>query len=235
MTPPALSDIELTLLGIVATSPHYGGEIERLIAARGVREWLMVGSASAYYVLSRLEEQGLIVSRRTDAERDQRVFQITEAGRGVLQTAVIDLLSRRRSLDGFSLGLANLHVLRPSQALRALVDQQKALAAAISQLQAARDALPADADLAVRALLDHQLVVARAEQTWLHDFISTWRAAHPNVRDTEEAQTSTAAPAQTAPDDLAAQTLVHRRTEVHRHKRIQSIKRPDSAQGGTTE
>lgn len=230
-----LSDIELTLLGIVAAGPYHVSELERMIAARGVRDWLMVGTASLYYILSKLEEQGLIVGQQGESESEQRVFQITGAGRGVLQTAVIDLLSRQRSLDSFSLGLANLHVLRPAQTLRALLSHQRALAATIAQLETARDALRADADLATRALIDRQLALARAEQSWLWDFIDIWRAAHPSVRETEETRSSPETGSQPDPHETTARTRVHHRTAVHRHKRIQLIKRLKNDQGGTSE
>lgn len=230
MNTPTLTDVELTLLGIISEGPRYGGELERLIAARGLRDWLMVGSSSLYYILSKLEEQALIQSWQNGTGRDQQAFQITEAGRGVLQTAVMDLLGRRRGLDGFSLGLANLHVLRPSQALRALTSQQQDLETAITRLQTMEAALPDETALATRAMIAHQITIMRAEQSWLNDFIVTWRKAHPTMRETDET-----APIPVVPDRAAAPTIVHRRTEAHHNKQVQSIKRPRSDQGGTSE
>jgi DNA-binding PadR family transcriptional regulator len=52
-----LSDVELTLLSLVAEGPRYGSEIEQLIERRGLREWLIVGRDSFYYILYRLEQQ----------------------------------------------------------------------------------------------------------------------------------------------------------------------------------
>jgi len=79
VTQPTLTDVELTLLGIISERPRYGSELEHLIAARSLRDWLLVGSSSLYYVLAKLEDQSLIESWQKGQMRDQQAFQITDA------------------------------------------------------------------------------------------------------------------------------------------------------------
>ena len=48
-------------------------------------------------------------------------YKITEAGYGILQTAIADLLSQPRALgSGFELGLINLHIMKPKQVYQVL-------------------------------------------------------------------------------------------------------------------
>ena len=121
MSGAMLSDIELTLLSLVAEGARYGVEIERMVDERGLREWLNVGSASFYYIITRQEGQGLL-TRVANGDAEHAVFQITDAGRGVVQTAVADLLRQPRSLSGgFAVGLANIGALKPRQVYHALL------------------------------------------------------------------------------------------------------------------
>jgi DNA-binding PadR family transcriptional regulator len=216
-----LSDVELTILSLVAEGPKYGSEMEQLIELRGLREWLTVGSASVYYVLGRLEQQELLTSTAQHGSDDESraVYEITDAGRGVAQTAVADLLCQTRPLgQGFSLGLANCGILKPAQVYNALVQHRDRL---IHQIHAAEvvwerrqheEALTEGTE----ALYTHGLAVMRTELDWLTGFTEDWKARHPNVERDETRST-----------DEHAQTLVHRPTlDSDQGKRIQKIHRP---------
>src|SRR5262250_2047263 len=95
-----MTDAELTLLSLVAESPRYGYEIQQVIDERGLREWLTIGFSSLYYILNKLERQNMLVGQLQPDGRGpaRKVYSITEAGRGILQTAVSDLLRQPRSL-----------------------------------------------------------------------------------------------------------------------------------------
>jgi DNA-binding PadR family transcriptional regulator len=216
-----LSDLELTLLCLVAEGARYGTEIERLIAERGLREWLSVGSASFYYVLTRLEGQGLL-TRAASSTPDQSVYQITDAGRGIVQTAIADLLCQPRSLsEGFSVGLANIGVLRPHQALRALVRHRDSLIHRLSSTEAhwaqrQGETAPGAAS-SYEAFYTHGIAVMRAELDWLNQYIESWRERYPSADRDETGEHSSATPP----------TERHRPTEdADRGKHIQKIRKP---------
>ncbi len=227
MSASALSDIELTILSLVAEGVRYGAEIEQLIEQRGLREWLTVGSASVYYVLGRLEQQELISStlQRGASDQSRTVYQITDAGRGVAQTAVADLLGQPRVLgEGFALGLANSGILKPAQVYNALAQHRERLTNELHATQSLwerRQQEPEPPTDNVRALYTHGIVVMQAELDWLTAFIEDWRTRHP-VEDEPAALAIDAADA-----DGQAKTVLHRATNsLDRGKQIQQIRRP---------
>jgi DNA-binding PadR family transcriptional regulator len=216
-----LSDVELTILSLVAEGPRFGSELEQLIELRGLREWLIVGSASIYYVLGRLEQQELLTSSPQNGKPDQArtVYQITDAGRGVAQTAIADLLCQTRPLgQGFSLGLANCGILKPTQVYNSLIQHRDRLTHQMHSAEKVwerrqREEMPTDG---TEALYTHGLAVMRAELEWLMHFIEDWRVRHPSIERDDTHST-----------DEHAQTLVHRPTvKADQGGQLQKIKRP---------
>lgn len=209
-----LSDAELTILGLVAESPRYGSEIEQLLEQRGVREWLSMGFSSLYVILNRLEEQKLLNSslRPDYTGTARKVFEVTEAGRGVLQTAIADLLRQPYKVgDGFELGLANINTLKPSHAYQVLTHHREDLE---DRLERVEKLLNATMDDTRRDLYTHSLAIMRAELEWLGEFLADWLRRHPGAEH----------PTQTT--RTAEDTLIHNATPPAEHKRLQRLKRP---------
>ncbi len=222
MSGDMLSDVELTILSLVAEGPRYGVEIERMIELRGLREWLVVGSASIYYILGRLEQQELLTSTQQPGEDGtaRTIYQITDAGRGVAQTAIADLLRQPRALgQGFALGLANSGVLKPAQVYRELVQHSERLAHQLRSAEALweRRQHEETPTPGTEALYSHGIAMMQAELAWLTAFIEQWRERHPAVERDEPHEL----------DDGRTQTPLHRRTVIDDpEKKIQRIKRP---------
>src|SRR5512140_1774618 len=121
-----MTDAELAILSLLAEGPAYDHDLNTMIEDRGLRKWTAIGHSSMYYVLDKLEHQGLI-ERQSDGHGHR--FQISSAGTGVLQTAVCDLLSTPHAYDrSFEVGLANLHVLKPHQIRGSLVSRRQDMA-----------------------------------------------------------------------------------------------------------
>lgn len=226
-----MNEAELTILSLVAEGPRYGYEIQQVIDERGLREWLAVGFSSIYYILNKLERQGMLSSQlRYDVPGPARkVYQVTEAGRGVLQTAVADLLRQPHTLGtGFELGLANLGAMNPRQVYKVLRERETELSRRLEGVEKTwerhqrEDALVQDH---IRALYTHSIGMMKAEQAWLATFLNDWRTRYPAVtREEPPAESSTAS----QPDDA---TAVHRRTApTDQGKMLQRLKRPP--QGG---
>jgi DNA-binding PadR family transcriptional regulator len=220
-----LNDVELTILSLVAEGARYGAEIQQLIEARGLREWLTVGSASVYYILARLERQELLTASG-DPDPAKMTYQITDAGRGVVQTAVADLLRQPRALgESFALGLANIDVLKPRHVFRALTQHRDLLTRRLEATEAIwvrrqQDETPSDG---LRALYTHGIAIMQAELSWLATFIDDWRQRYPAVERDETGEMS----------GSGAQTQVHHPTaDADRAKQMQQLKRPKADEGG---
>jgi DNA-binding PadR family transcriptional regulator len=181
-----MTEAELTILGLVAAGSRYGHEIQRIIEERGLREWLAIGTASVYYILQRLAQQGLLDTQAYPADTNpaDRMYALTEAGRGLLQTAILERLRRPRAMGvDFELGLANLSAVGPHQVYQALTQHEHDLAGRLAWAEQTwarhqqADPLPDH----TRALYTHHIALMRAELAWLADFLQDWRARYPAV------------------------------------------------------
>lgn len=224
-----MTDAELTILSLVAEGTRQGYEIQQLIDARGLREWLTIGFSSVYYLLQKLEKQGLISSQTGDLREEKqapahRRYTITGPGRGVLQTAVADLLRQPRTLGaGFELGLANIDVLQPRQVLDVLGDHRDDLAHRLEHAEHAWAHHRQEAEPAahIEALYTHSIALMRAELAWMDEFLADWQRRYPGLTRTE--------PKSGGETDASLQlTPRHRNPTPDSIKMIQRLKRPPS-------
>ncbi len=178
-----MTDAELAILSIIAEGPIHGYDVQTVIAERGIRAWAQIGVSSIYYVLEKLERQGLVESAVTQDADDtaRRQYRITAAGIGVLQTAVADLIGTpREHADEFELGLANLPTLRPDQVRTALTAYRQELASRLAQARERSAALQAaQAPLHIEAMLSHRIALLEAELAWIESFVAAWEAQAP--------------------------------------------------------
>lgn len=219
-----MTDAELTILSLLAEAPRYGHELEQIIEERGLREWMTIGFASIYYLLNKLERQELLTSelRPDTAGPARKLYQLSEAGRGVLQTAVIDLLRQPRALGtGFELGLTNLDVLKPAQVYQTLSNHRGDLRQRLEAVERAWTRHQHDGETPnyLRALYTHSISMMRAELNWLNLFLDDWLKRYPG---------SNKSPTKPTRDDNphTAPTLIHRRLTPAPAKLIQRIRRP---------
>lgn len=218
-----MTDAELTILSLVAESPRYGYEIQQVIDERGLREWLTIGFSSIYYILNKLERQNMVSSRLQPEGRGpaRKVYEITEAGQGILQTAVADLLRQPRSLgSGFELGLANLRALKPRQVYQVLQhhrsDLQHNLEAVEKAWQRHQQEGTANGEH-IQALYTHSIALMRAELDWLDTFLHDWKTRFPGVEQVQQPEET---------DSSSAETRVNPRTRSSDPvKMIQRLKR----------
>ncbi len=178
-----MTDAELAILSIVAEGPINAHAIQTIIDQRGLRAWTNIGVSSIYYVLEKLERQGLLESSGTEQQEasSRRQYHITPAGYGVLQTSVADLLSTPREHNqGFELGLANLHVLDARQIRGALTTYRHELETRLTQTRSRRDHLQIQqVPFNVIAMFERQAALLEAELAWVNAFIAAWEAHTP--------------------------------------------------------
>jgi DNA-binding PadR family transcriptional regulator len=223
-----MSEAELTILSLLSESARYGHELQSLIDERGLREWVTIGFSSIYYLLNKLERQGMIEGElRSDPSGIARKFyHLTEAGRGVLQTAVADLLRQPHAFGtGFELGLANIGVLRPTQVYQTLSHHRSDLRNRLDTIQKSweRHQHEEKSSDAITALYTHSIAVMKAELDWLTQFLKDWAARYPEVERPPSQPTRTT-------DTHNAATLLARRSTPDPAKLIQKLKRPPKSE-----
>jgi DNA-binding PadR family transcriptional regulator len=168
-----MTDAELAILSLLSEHPSYDDELFMKIEQRGLRRWTAIGASSMYYVIDKLETQGLI--ERIGDEHGRRKHQISQAGNGVLQTSVVDLLGTSHAYDrNFELGLANLHVLKSSQIRAALHSRRQDIAIKMGRIE--EESKVISDQFAIAALFEHHIHMLKAELTWLDEFIVRWEA-----------------------------------------------------------
>ncbi len=163
----ALTVSELVVLGLLVEQPRHGYELEQTIARRGIRQWASLAFSSIYYVLSKLEERGLVQSRETAGPRSRRVFTATEAGRAAASAAALELMETPAPpLSPLAVALANAPLIAPAELAAGIRDRIAALDGQRAGIRAAQDAqgpLPRPAEL----VFSYSLAMLDAERAWL--------------------------------------------------------------------
>jgi DNA-binding PadR family transcriptional regulator len=143
-----------------------------------MREWTDVGFSSIYYILKKLEREGLLIGQVEAAERGlaRNVYQPTPAGREALRASVLDALSVPRPCHSpLLLGLANLPSLIPEDSVAALQQYHINLAEQLKHVQARRSSqqpLPPFVD----AMFDRTVTLIQAELEWIRRFLAELQA-----------------------------------------------------------
>jgi DNA-binding PadR family transcriptional regulator len=170
-----MTNAELTVLSLIAEEPCHGYRIERTVEERGMREWTEVGFSSIYYLLNKLEKDGLVeghIQRQAGRGPARKVYHITPAGEDTLRAGVLDALSTpRRCYSPLQLGLANLPYIAHAEALAALRQYRDALVTRLEHVRTTQEGqqpLPYFVD----AMFSHSITIIKAELGWITQFIS---------------------------------------------------------------
>jgi DNA-binding PadR family transcriptional regulator len=176
-----MTNAELALITLLGEQPRHGYEIEQVIEARGMREWTEVGFSSIYYLLSKLEEAGLVEARMEPSPGRgpaRKVFSLTTEGRRAAQTGVETALSTPgRCYPPIQLGLANLPGLSPQRAVQALKDYHETMATRKKALLQKRDSQRPLPDF-VEAMFSYSETLLDAEMNWIETFAAEWERNH---------------------------------------------------------
>ena len=170
-----MTNAELAILGLVLEKPRHGYEIEQVLEARGMREWTEVGFSSIYYILKKLEKEGLVKGQRerqSGRGPERRVYQITGAGEKAWQEATLEALSGPHlPSTPFLLGLAGLPGLAPEEAVAALRAYQEQLSERKGRLEGRQRELGEHPPLFLEGMFDYSVRLVNTEMEWLEGFI----------------------------------------------------------------
>lgn len=166
-----MTNAELAILSLVVEQPRHGYEIEQVIEEREMRAWSDVGFSSIYYLLRKLEAEGLVASRRQPAPGrgpSRRVYAVTPAGREAWKENVLQALAKpRRSPSDFLLGLANLPHLDPKTVAEALEDHAGDLESRLAHIEQRR---AIELPFHVEAMFELTTAHLEVELAWIRRF-----------------------------------------------------------------
>ncbi len=126
-----MTNTELAILSLLIETPRHGYELEQVIDHRGMREWTEIGFSSIYYILKKLENQGLVFSQSSMnnvSGPTRKIFTVTEKGKKVWRTAALGALDTPgRAYRSLDIGLANIPALPRIKVIKALTKYRQSL------------------------------------------------------------------------------------------------------------
>jgi DNA-binding PadR family transcriptional regulator len=136
MTKNEFSDSELLILGLIAEMPRHGYELEGIIEERAMREWTRIGFSSIYYVLGKLEKNGLITAAQPVSAKARKRYDLTDKGREVLiDQTIATLKTVEPTYPSLLLGLIHLAALSREQTLDAIKTRKDGVAREIKRIE----------------------------------------------------------------------------------------------------
>lgn len=166
---PTITNAEFAILSLLAEAPRYGYEIERVIEARGMREWTEIGFSSIYFLLKKLEKRGLVerIGSDTVSRREPKPYRLTQPGHATHARETRRAVAEPQpQFPALLLGLANWPALDCETGQAALADRDAALAEAYRRTESRR-AAQAPLPRFVEAMFDYALTMIAAERAWI--------------------------------------------------------------------
>ncbi len=168
-----MKNAEFAILSLIVEAPRHGYNIEQVLNARGMRAWTEVGFSSIYYLLNKLEKQGLVISELQTTEGRgpaRKIYSATEEGVAACQQATLDALALPyQTYPPLMLGLANQALVAQSDVIHALQAQLAELQQRRAQVQLTKQAQPMTA--AAQPLFSYSLAMLDARMQWLEAYI----------------------------------------------------------------
>jgi DNA-binding PadR family transcriptional regulator len=172
-----MTNAELAILSLLVEQPRHGYNLEQVIEERGMRDWTEIGFSSIYYILRKLEKDGLIKSHTEPSEGKgpgRKVYQVTPEGSKAWYAAALESLSTRAPHHKpFLMGLSVLPAFQHADTTEALTKYKTKLQEERDhvkgrwQEQSSAHPLPPHVD----AMFDYSLTLIEGELKWIEDFI----------------------------------------------------------------
>jgi len=169
-----ITNLEAVVLGIICEKPSYGYEIEATIQDRSIRLWTDIAFSSIYYVLRRLEKQGLIDSTRDEVDgRLRKIYRATPHGEKMMAARLGESLSTlEKPLSAFNLGVGFMGRLGLTQSLDYLEQRKKTIKERLDSYRDALQVIEARGwPFFIKALYTRPITLLEAEEAWLDGFI----------------------------------------------------------------
>lgn len=172
-----MTNAELAILGLVVEQPRHGYEIDQVIQVRGMRNWTEIGFSSIYYLLKKLQAEGLVDARVEAGQAkgpNRNVYRATREGRYAWKRETRRALATpQRQYPDIFLGLAGMPGLEPGQVAAALTEHLKGLEERLDEVARARRRSGPDLPCHVEAMFTYSEAMIEAEKVWVSGFIET--------------------------------------------------------------
>lgn len=162
-----LTNAEMLVLGLVAEMPRHGYQIEQEIDRRAMRQWTQIGFSSIYFVLGKLEREGLISAQKPVSAKARKTFTLTSMGRSILVEQTLAALGGYQpTYSSVLAGMIHWPVLGREDALGALEARLETVRAELERqrkIQVEQQPLP---DY-IEAIFDFSVGQLAAETEWI--------------------------------------------------------------------
>ena len=169
-----MTNAEFAILNLISELPRHGYDIEKIIIERGMRDWTEIGFSSIYYLLNKLEKEGLIISQtEQQAGRGsaRKVYHITSIGTETCKKKTLEVLSTPyRCYPPILLGLANLSSVKKTNAINALTKYCDGLSERLEYLLRRREE-QSPHPLFVDSMFTYSITMIEAEKKLIESFI----------------------------------------------------------------
>jgi len=176
-----ISNLEASVLGLICEGFRYGYELEKVIEERNMRYWTEIAFSSIYYVLKRLEKNGLITSATERVSgRSRKVYSVTPQGNTKMKEKVMDLISNHHPVtDPFNLGIGNLDRLAHGEIIagldayiESLGEREKFLSDRLAVIE------QSDWPHFIKGLVTRPLAMLETERSWVVAYIEELESCH---------------------------------------------------------
>jgi DNA-binding PadR family transcriptional regulator len=174
-----ISNIEMTVLGLICEKSMHGYEIEKTIKERNMRYWTEISFSSIYKVLRKLEQKKLIKSKIKLAKNNisQKLYTITKKGQQVVKEKVKDILSNvEKIIWRIDLGISNLYLLNKEGAIECFkkyiesINERLEIYKQLNAFFEKNNYPQSDHALAIRPMMH-----LKTEKEWAIDFLNKLR------------------------------------------------------------
>ncbi|MGC9362974.1 MAG: PadR family transcriptional regulator [Fidelibacterota bacterium] len=169
-----MTQLELTVLGIIQKKPCHAYHVEKEIVDRSIRDRMKIGFSTIYSTLKKLEKAGFLESHFKPQENlpGRRVYAMTFKGRQVFTEEIKKVLSQPRpEASLFETGLRFGDVLDRHEMKEALSLYDSELSRLI-QTKVKELTSINNPSMLERAMLSRPLSLWQAERKWTRELLS---------------------------------------------------------------
>lgn len=167
-----MAAIDLIVLGMLKKGPLSAYDIQKLVEYRNISKWVKISTPSIYKKVIQLEERGYLAASLVKQGKmpEKAVYSLTDAGEKEFEKLMLEISSKpiQIFLD-FNAVIVNLDSLPPENqqlCLTAIESNVKMLKAYLEENTALKEHA-AGIPEAGRAVLQQQLILAQAIETWM--------------------------------------------------------------------